>query len=125
MIPPVGASEAAKPSFLLVPREDARIDDNWHTMGLAGTGSKNIVADDLFVPAHRTLAIADLAAGTGPGTLVNTNPLYRQSFLSVVPVTLIAPVLGMAEGALADFVALGKGRTRRGAVSGGNQRRAD
>jgi alkylation response protein AidB-like acyl-CoA dehydrogenase len=49
MVPPVGASEAAKPSFLLVPRENARIDDNWHTMGLAGTGSKNIIADDLFV----------------------------------------------------------------------------
>jgi hypothetical protein len=71
-------------------------------------GSKNIVADDLFVPAHRVLAIADLAAGISPGTRINTNPLYRQSFLSVVPVTLIAPVLGMAEGALADFVDMGQ-----------------
>ena len=43
MVPPAGNAEAAKPSFLLVPRDDARIDDNWHTMGLAGTGSKNIV----------------------------------------------------------------------------------
>ena len=75
MVPPVAGSEVPKPCFLLVPREDARIDDNWHTMGLAGTGSKNIVADDLFVPAHRVLAIADLAAGTSPGTLINTNPL--------------------------------------------------
>jgi alkylation response protein AidB-like acyl-CoA dehydrogenase len=104
MVAPLdGSSEGARPSFLLVPRTDVRIDDNWHAMGLAGTGSKNIVADDLFVPTHRALAIADLAAGTSPGTLVNTNPLYRQSFLSVVPVTLVAPVLGMAEGALADF----------------------
>ena len=82
MVPPAAGSDAPKPRFLLVPRGDARIDDNWHTMGLAGTGSKNIVADDLFVPAHRALAIADLAAGTSPGTLINTNPLYRQSFLS-------------------------------------------
>jgi alkylation response protein AidB-like acyl-CoA dehydrogenase len=125
MVPQVGASEAAKPSFLLVPREAARIDDNWHTMGLAGTGSKNIVADDLFVPAHRVLAIADLAAGTSPGTRINTNPLYRQSFLSVVPVTLIAPVLGMAEGALADFVDMVKVRATRGAVAGGNRRMAE
>src|ERR1700730_14281847 len=43
MAPPAVGSEAAKPRFLLVPREDARIEDNWHTMGLAGTGSKNIV----------------------------------------------------------------------------------
>ena len=99
MVPPVDASQAPTPCFLLVPREDALIDDNWHTMGLAGTGSKNIVADDLFVPAHRVLSIPDLNAGTSPGTLINTNLLYRQSFLSVVPVTLISPVLGMAEGA--------------------------
>jgi alkylation response protein AidB-like acyl-CoA dehydrogenase len=125
MLPPAGESEAAKPAFLLVPRGEARIDDNWHTMGLAGTGSKNIVADDLFVPAHRTLAIADLAAGTCPGTLINTSPLYRQSFLSVVPVTLIAPVLGMAEGALADFVDMVRVRTTRGAVAGGNRRMAE
>jgi alkylation response protein AidB-like acyl-CoA dehydrogenase len=125
MVAPLDGSEAARPSFLLVPRADVRIDDNWHTMGLAGTGSKNIVADDLFVPAHRALAIADLAAGTGPGTLVNTNPLYRQSFLSVVPVTLVAPVLGMAEGALSDFVDMVTGRTTRGAVGGGNRRMAE
>jgi len=125
MVPPGGPSEAAKASFLLVPREDARIDDNWYTMGLAGTGSKNIVAEDLFVPAHRVLAIADLAAGTSPGTRINTNPLYRQSFLSVVPVTLIAPVLGMAEGALANFVDMVKVRSTRGAVAGGNRRMAE
>lgn len=125
MLPPAGESQAPKPAFLMVPRADARIDDNWHTMGLAGTGSKNIVAEDLFVPAHRVLAIADLAAGTSPGTLINTNPLYRQSFLSVVPVTLIAPVLGMAEGALADFIDMVKVRATRGAVAGGNRRMAE
>jgi alkylation response protein AidB-like acyl-CoA dehydrogenase len=125
MIPPADGAAAPKPSFLLVPREDARIDDNWHTMGLAGTGSKNIVADDTFVPAHRVLAIADLAAGTGPGTLANTNPIYRQSFLSVLPATLISPVLGMAEGALADFIDIVKVRATRGAVAGGSRRMAD
>ena len=125
MAPSSDGSGTAKPTFLMVPREDARIDDNWHTMGLAGTGSKNIVADDLFVPAHRTLAIADLSAGTSPGTLINTNPLYRQSFLSVVPVTLVSPILGMAEGALADFIDMVKVRATRGAVAGGNRRMAE
>jgi hypothetical protein len=36
-------------------------------MGLAGTGSKNIVARDAFVPAHRTLAFSELADATAPG----------------------------------------------------------
>jgi resorcinol 4-hydroxylase (FADH2) len=125
MLPASGGGDAPRAALLLVPREDARIDDNWHTMGLAGTGSKNIVADDIFVPAHRVLAVSDLIAGTGPGTLLNTNPLYRQSFLAVVPITLVAPILGMAEGALADFVDMVRGRTTRGAVAGGNRRMAE
>src|SRR4029453_19563870 len=95
------------------------IDDNWHTMGLAGTGSKNIVAPDAFVPAHRTLAFAELTDATAPGMRGNPNPLYRQSFLAVLPITIVSPVLGMAEGALADFLDMAKGRTTSGAVSGG------
>jgi alkylation response protein AidB-like acyl-CoA dehydrogenase len=125
MLPPATGADAPRAVFMLVPRADARIDDNWHTMGLGGTGSKNIVAEDVFVPAHRVLAVSDLIAGIGPGTLANTNPIYRQSFLAIIPVTLVAPVLGMAEGALADFVDMVTLRTTRGAVAGGNRRMAE
>ena len=94
-------------------------------MGFAGTGSKNIATTDLFVPAHRVVAFADLQAGTSPGSRVHANPLYRQSFLSIVPVTLVSPVLGMAEGALAEFLDMAKVRTTRGAVAGGANRMAE
>src|SRR5262249_22201892 len=99
--------------------------DNWHTMGLAGTGSKNIVALDVFVPTHRTLAFAELTEATAPGMRANPNPLYRQSFLAVLPITIVSPVLGMAEGALADFLAMAGVRTTRGAAAGGNRRMAE
>jgi resorcinol 4-hydroxylase (FADH2) len=115
---------AAKPGFFLLRSAECAIDDNWHTMGLAGTGSKNIVARDAFVPAHRTLAFADLADATAPGMRANPNPLYRQSFLAVLPIAIVSPVLGMAEGALADFLAMAGIRTTRGAVAGGNRRMA-
>src|SRR2546423_9107052 len=36
-------------SFLL-PRSDYRIDDNWRVAGLQGTGSKDVVVGDAFVP---------------------------------------------------------------------------
>ena len=94
-------------------------------MGLAGTGSKNTVGDDVFVPAHRVVLVADLLAGTTPGAAVHDNPLYRQSMLSSLPFALVAPVLGMAEGALADFIEMAKVRTTRGAVAGGNNRMAE
>src|SRR5262244_617057 len=116
---------AVKPGFFLMPTSDISIDDNWHTMGLAGTGSKNIVARDVFVPAHRALPFAELLDATAPGMRGNPNPLYRQSFLAVLPIAIVSPVLGMAEGALADFLAMAGVRTTRGAVAGGNRRMAE
>jgi resorcinol 4-hydroxylase (FADH2) len=116
---------ARKPGFFLVPTTDCSIDDNWHTMGLAGTGSKNIVTRDVLVPAHRTLAFSDLLDATAPGMRGNPNPLYRQSFLAVLPIAIVSPVLGMAEGALADFLAMAGARTTLGAVAGGNRRMAE
>ena len=116
---------ARKPGFFLVPTTDCSIDDNWHTMGLAGTGSKNIVTRDVLVPAHRTLAFSDLLDATAPGMRGNPNPLYRQSFLAVLPIAIVSPVLGMAEGALADFLAMAGVRTTLGAVAGGNRRMAE
>ena len=113
------------PGFFLLRSGDCIIEDNWHTMGLAGTGSKNIVARDAFVPAHRTLAFSELADATAPGMRANSNPLFRQSFLAVLPIAIVSPVLGMAEGALADFLAMASVRTTRGAVAGGNRRMAE
>jgi alkylation response protein AidB-like acyl-CoA dehydrogenase len=119
------ADGTVKPGFFLMPTSDCSIDDNWHTMGLAGTGSKNIVARDVFVPAHRALPFADLANATAPGMHGNPNPLYRQSFLAVLPIAIVSPVLGMAEGALTEFLTMVGGRTTRGAVAGGNRRMAE
>ena len=109
-----------QPSFFLVPTADCTIDDNWHTMGLAGTGSKTVVAKDVFVPAHRAVPFAELLDASAPGMCRNPNPLYRQSFLSVISFAIVAPVLGVAEGALADFITMASARTTRTAVGGGN-----
>jgi len=125
MVPPADNAGPPKPGFFLIPCTDGRIDDNWHTMGLIGTGSKNIVATDLFVPAHRTVMFADLLTGSSPGSRVHNAPLYRQPLLAVFPFCLIAPVLGMAEGALAEFLDMAKVRSTRGAVAGGNNRMAE
>jgi alkylation response protein AidB-like acyl-CoA dehydrogenase len=125
MIPSAAEGAPPTPAFFLLPRADVRIEDNWFTMGLAGTGSKNAIAENVFVPAHRVVPVTDLCAGTAPGGKVHDNPLYRHSMMSALPFTLVAPVLGMAEGALADFVDMAKVRTTRGAVTGGNNRMAE
>ena len=72
----------------LVPRSDYEIIDTWQSMGLEGTGSNDIVVDDVFVPDYMTHKQSDGFAGTNPGLAVNDAPLYRlpwaQSFIRVV-----------------------------------------
>ena len=113
------------PGFFFLPRRDCEIDDDWFTMGLAGTGSKSLVVENKFVPHHRAVNIPDLLIGNPPGAAVNPNPIYRQPFLSVVPACLVAPQIGMARGALQVFVDMVKERRTRGAVAGGGNSMAD
>jgi len=122
LIPQDGAMKAC---FFLVGRADFSIDDDWYPMGLAGTGSKTIVVDRAFVPAHRVATFEDLLNGRGPGAGQNSNPLYRQPMLAVVPQCLVAPALGMARGALHAFTDQVSSRATRGAVAGGNNRMAE
>src|SRR5262245_36653640 len=116
------ADGTTQPGFFLLRTGDCTIDDNWHTMGLSGTGSKNIVVRDAFVPFRRAVPFAELLDARAPGMRTNANPLYRQSFLAVLPIAIVSPVLGIAEGALADFLAMASVRTTHGAVAGGNRR---
>jgi alkylation response protein AidB-like acyl-CoA dehydrogenase len=119
--PDKGAPPA--PGFLLLPRSDYSVEDNWHVAGQSGTGSKTIVIEKpTFVPGHRRLMIADAAAGASPGTAVNTNRLYRIPMLSALPVCLVSPLLGTALGAVEEFINLCGTRVTRGAVAGAGNR---
>jgi len=106
--------------FLLVPRSDWEIDDDWFTAGQAGTGSKTVwIEKPVFVPAYRKLTFAQASSNNPPGSLTNDNPVYRIPFLSAVPVCLVAPILGAAQGAIDEFMHIAGVRVTRGAVAGG------
>lgn len=119
---PEGGKEAV---FYLVDAAQCSIDDTWFTMGLAGTGSKTVVVDNVFVPSHRVVRTAELTAGTSPGALRSKNPLYKVSLLALLPLCLVAPTLGMAQGALKSFLHTLQTRVTRGAVAGANNRMAE
>ena len=96
--------------FFLLPRSEVEVIDDWHTVGMRGTGSKSIRIAEAFIPEHRTARIADMLNGTAPGTKLHANPLYKMSFYDVTPFSVVGPPLGMALGAIRNFeAALKKG----------------
>lgn len=118
--PPDDETPEKHAGFLLVPRTDWVVDDDWFTAGQAGTGSKTVwIEKPTFVPAHRKLTFAQASSNHPPGALVNSNPIYRIPFLSAVPVCLVAPILGAAQGAIDEFMQIAGSHVTRGAVSGG------
>ncbi len=92
------------PSLCLAPRREVTIDDNWHVMGLAGTGSKNVVARDCAIPAHRALPLAAAAGGAEARGRTDAPPLYRLPHVSTVPFLFAANGLGVAESLLETVI---------------------
>ena len=100
--------------YFLLPKNDVRIDhDSWHVMGLAGTGSKDVAVDDAFVPAHRLLLMQDAYDGVSPGSKINPYPLYHLPMMSVFPLCLSAPGVGVAKGAVARYIEMMKSFTTK------------
>ena len=65
--------DAAAIAYLLVPFTDIEIIDDWHVLGLAGTGSRSLRLRDVFVPEHRCVLLSELLAGTPPGAKVHAD----------------------------------------------------
>ncbi|MGP4019632.1 3-hydroxy-9,10-secoandrosta-1,3,5(10)-triene-9,17-dione monooxygenase oxygenase subunit [Saccharopolyspora sp. 5N708] len=101
----------------LLPLGDYRIEDVWDTVGLRGTGSNDIVVDDVFIPEHRVLSFVAMSKTQCPGHLVNTAPLYKLPWGTVHPSTITAPIIGMAQGAYDAHVAY-QGERVRAAFAG-------
>ncbi|GIE85774.1 3-hydroxy-9,10-secoandrosta-1,3,5(10)-triene-9,17-dione monooxygenase oxygenase subunit [Actinoplanes regularis] len=111
IVPGEGDTPADFCTFLL-PAADYTIEDVWHTIGLRGTGSNDIVVADAFVPAHRSLSFGDTARCVCPGQEFNPAPLYRIPYGSIFPNTITTPIIGMATGAYEAHVTYMRERVR-------------
>jgi 3-hydroxy-9,10-secoandrosta-1,3,5(10)-triene-9,17-dione monooxygenase len=96
----------------LLPRSDYTIEDVWDTVGLRGTGSNDIIVDDVFVPEHRTLSMGVVSRLRSPGMELNTGPLYKLPYGTVHPYAITAPLIGMAQGAYEAYVGHTRDRIR-------------
>ena len=81
------------PRAMFVPAEEVEIVRTWSVMGMAGTGSHDVVANDVFVPRERTT--------TGEGPPDEDLRLYRPRLLRMATHAPVAAVaLGLAQGAI-------------------------
>ena len=101
---------------VMVPRADVVLDDTWHTLGMRGTGSKDLVVTNAFVPEHRVVPTYPTFLGLSPHAKA---PTYRLSVYSGLPAMLCGSVLGMAEAGLKAFVEATSTRTTAYGVAKG------
>lgn len=106
MTPPVNM-------HVILPRSDYTIvPDSWDVVGLKGTGSKDVVVQDVFVPEHRVLPFAKVISGKAPQEAGLTNPTYHVPFSTIFPLGITSAVIGICEGALAHHLAYQKTRVQ-------------
>jgi resorcinol 4-hydroxylase (FADH2) len=101
-------------AWCLVPVRDVIVDhDSWNVSGLEGTGSKTVAINDpVFVPNHRVLPLGRIFSGKVPGLEVPGNDQARFGFPTFGPTALVAPIVGMAQGALDAFTDTARGARR-------------
>lgn len=101
-------------AWFLVPTKDVMIDhDSWNVSGLRGTGSKTVgITDGVFVPSHRVLPMSQIMTGQVPGIEIPDNPQALFPYPTFGPTALVAPIVGMAQGALDGFTDIAAGATR-------------
>jgi len=84
--------------FFLIPIADVEIIDDWHTMGMRGTGSRTIRVKDAYIPSHRFLSMKDISEGRAPGVALHGDAALRVSGLFIQGFSLIGAPLGLASG---------------------------
>jgi 3-hydroxy-9,10-secoandrosta-1,3,5(10)-triene-9,17-dione monooxygenase len=89
---------------VVVPRGELELDDTWHVMGLQGTGSKDVVAHDVFVPSYRAIETRTLFRGASPHAANHATNLYRLSAEAILSLAVSTAVLGSAKFALGQFI---------------------
>jgi 3-hydroxy-9,10-secoandrosta-1,3,5(10)-triene-9,17-dione monooxygenase len=117
------ADENAPPDwhFFLVPRRDYRTVDTWQAAGLQGTGSIDVILDDVFIPAYRTQRLQDNFELRGAGQALNPSSLYRLPFGQIFVRGVSTAGLGALQAMLTALIDLSRSRiTRAGGRSSEN-----
>lgn len=95
----------------LMPATDVEIKDDWRVAGLRGTGSCSMVVKDVAVPAHRYISFSEGRKGRTPGAHLHDGSLFDAPLAPPLAIALCGPAVGIAAGAIRDFIDYVPGRT--------------
>jgi 3-hydroxy-9,10-secoandrosta-1,3,5(10)-triene-9,17-dione monooxygenase len=102
----VKADGSTEMRLMLVPTADMEILDDWHVSGMKASCSNSVeLAEEVFVPAYRTVSFVQAIFGTPEKPLPADQVVYRNNFATYTSLTSGATPLGMAKGALDYFMA--------------------
>jgi len=109
------AGEFTVLTHFVLPRADYEIlQDSWNVMGLAGTGSKDVLVKEVFVPEYRTYNVQDLNDCVYATRHRPDVPLYQIPFDLFFPGAISAATMGIAAGVVNHFAEYTGGRVRMG-----------
>ena len=103
---------------VLVPKSDITIIDDWHVIGLAGTGSNTFVINEAFVPAHRILDKKASDEGNAPGAKLYAAPVFHMPRGGPSAASFASVAVGIAEGFLEGYYKYTRPRKSRGTPVG-------
>ncbi|MGO8941771.1 MAG: acyl-CoA dehydrogenase [Mycobacterium sp.] len=92
-----GKTESIYPALVALPADETEVVDVWHTAGMRGTGSHDVIVTDVFVPLRRVVSVVDIYSGTAPGSIAHDAATYRWPMVPALALTAAMPVLGAAE----------------------------
>jgi 3-hydroxy-9,10-secoandrosta-1,3,5(10)-triene-9,17-dione monooxygenase len=102
---PVPDGDGAVPTCVVVPCRDLTALDDWHASGMAATGSCTVVAEDVFVPEHRTYPLPLMIESQYPADRHNaTNPYFNLPLATMLIVNAAGTPAGIARGAYESFM---------------------
>ena len=70
---------------------------------MAGTGSHDVVVDDVFVPAERCVSMTEMSNGVAPGSRLHEGPLYRTPMAPILILAAATAALGRARVSVGRF----------------------
>ena len=99
----LGVGGIGQRNWALLPKSDFEIIDTWFVSGLKGSGSKDILVKDAFIPVHRIVEVSTAGETDMTGWEVHGQPRYRVPIPVLLGWDLVAPIIGLARGMIEEF----------------------